>query len=362
MTAKRPQETHPQNELNPPSRAFLFLLLTFLVLAAFGSGASGAARLQAPAQLAAGDPQRGAGCALAAAPGAFVTVAVHGLALGWQAGEPLASLAFRQHVLAPLLREGFAVHVLLCVERPLAEGDLAALRRAGALLVEQFVYAATKWQRRGLCYKRALQVFGEPRWWVAMRSDVLLFGDLPPLCALSPAAIHARARLVRWDAAPLTTAHISWGAECVEECPHPCPLFLKQFVVADDAFAVAPHALAHAYFVGDVDPSFAHKEWGECAGVFHPNLARVWPPGKWYAQERMNFLRLPELEYTCAVLAAGGVFAPLGIFLRLNPYARAPNNFLGTDSSAWGDKGVMAWPSSAALNCSQGATGKLVAR
>jgi hypothetical protein len=334
----------------PPNSAYAWCFLS-LFLAAVGLVlAVGALRGVAGTQglVAVMSPAQGG----AAASGAFVTVVVHGLAHGWQAGEPLVSLAFRHHVLAPLLREGLVVHVLLCAERELAEGDLAALQRAGAARVEQFARVSTKWRRRGQCYQRALQLFGEPRWWVALRSDALLFCDLPPLRALSPAAIHTRARLVRWDAAPLTTAHLSWRNECVESCPHPCPLFLKQFMVADDVFAVVPHALAPAYFVEDVDPALASNEVGRCAGVFHPNLAQVWPPSAWYALARKNFLALPEIAFTCSVLAAGGVFEPLGVLLRLNPYAREPENFFGVKSAAWGVEGVMAWPSSAALNCS----------
>ena len=253
------------------------------------------------------------------------------------------------------------MRVLLCLDSALGEGDLAALAREGAERVEQYVYASTKWGRRGLCYQRALQAFGAPRWWVAMRSDLLLYHDLPPLLLLSREAIHARARLVRWDAAPLTTAHLSYGDACVEACPQPCPLFLRPFVVADDQMAVVPHALAPAYFNGSIDATPALTEAGGCAGVFHPDLARVWAPHLHYARQRQNFLALPELVFTCAVVALGGAFEPLALAARLNPYAREPGNWFGVQSAAWGSGGAMGWPESEELDCSGGAGGSTLA-
>jgi hypothetical protein len=339
--------------------ALLGLLLAALLLALAASLRPAAAA--APALRHKQLPAAGALAAAALGPSEAVTVAVHGLAAGWRSGEPLVSLSFRHHVLAPLLREGRPVRVLLCLDSALEEGDLAALAREGAERVEQYVYASTKWGRRGQCYQRALQAFGAPRWWVAMRSDLLLYDDLPPLRALSHAAIHSRARLVRWDAAPLSTAHLSFGDACVEECPPPCPLFLRPFVVSDDALGLVPHAMAPAYFNGSIDAAPALAEAGGCAGVFHPDLARVWPPHKHYAQKRQNFLVMPELVFTCAVVALGGAFEPLALAARLNPYGREPGNWFGVQSPAWGSGGAMAWPAREERDCSGGAGGSALA-
>jgi hypothetical protein len=286
-----------------------------------------------------------------------VTVAVHGLAAGWQRGEPLVSLSFRHHVLAPLLREGWAVRVLLCLDSALEDGDLAALVHDGAERVEQYIYASTKLGRRGQCYQHALKAFGAPRWWVGIRSDMMLYDDLPPLRALTSSVIHARARLVRWDANLLTTAHFSFGDACVEACPPPCPLFLKPFVVADDLLGLVPHAMAPAYFNGSVDSTPALTEAGGCAGVFHPDLAQVWQPHLHYAKRRQHLLALPEIVYTCAVMSLGGVFEPLALAARVNPYAREPSNWFGVKSAAWGSGGVMAWPVREERDCSGGAGG-----
>ena len=285
-----------------------------------------------------------------------VTVAVHGLAAGWRAGEPLISHSFRHHVLSPLVCEGWSVRVLLCLDSVLGEGDLAVLAAEGAERVEQYVYVSTKWGRRGQCYQHALQTFGESLWYVGLRSDMLLYTDLPPLRTLSQGAIHARARLVRWDAAPLTTAHFSFGSACVEECEPPCPLFLKPFMVADDQLGLVPRALAAAYFNASIDDAQAMGELGGCAGVFHPNLAHVWQPQAYYAQKRRNFLGMPELVFTCAVVSLGGTFEPLALAARLNPYAREQNNWFGVQSAEWGSSGAMAWPVTEERDCSGGST------
>jgi hypothetical protein len=327
--------------------AFLTFLLAFLV--AIRSGAPPSTALLQLRHAAA--PSQG--------PDGAVTVTVHGMAAGWRAGEPLISLSFRHHLLAPLLREGWLVRVLFCLDSALLEGDLSALVDEGAERVEQFVYASTKWGRRGQCYQRALESFGESLWWVGMRSDMLLYDDLPPLRALSQGAIHSRARLVRWDAAPLTTAHFSFGSACVEECAPPCPLFLRPFVVADDALGLVPHALAPAYFNASIDNAFAMTESGGCAGVFHPDLARVWLPHMHYAKRRQHFLGMPELVFTCAVVSLGGTFEPLALAARLNPYARDLKNWFGVQSAEWSSGGAMSWPVKENRDCSGGAGGSV---
>ena len=290
-----------------------------------------------------------------------VIIAVHGFAVGWQAGEPLISLSFRHHLLAPLVRDHEAVHVLFCVERALAEGDLTAIRSEGAGRVEQYVHDSSKYGRRGECFLRALQEYGAPDWWVAMRTDMLFYEDFPSLHTLSRAAIHTRTRFVRWDKAILSTAHFSYGSECVEECPPPCPLFLKPFVVADDLFGIIPHgALASAYFNESIDSSMAYREAAGCAGIFHPNLAEVWAPHLHYSKKREDFFDLAEHLITCAVVALGGIFEPLGLAARVNPYARDPQNHFGLMSESWGVNGVMIWPTKEDRDCSGGAGGSVL--
>ena len=291
-----------------------------------------------------------------ALPGAdkvVVIVAVHGLAEGWHAGEPLMSLSLRHHIVAPLVRGRATVHVLFCLDSPLLEGDLRAVLLGGAASTRQFVYASTKWKRKTDCFSRALRDFGEPTWWVALRSDFILYDDLPELHTLSHAAIHARARLVRWDTAALTTAHFSYGTECVEMCSSPCPLFLKPFVVADDQFAILPHSMAGAYF-SEVDHNVATSESMGCKGIFHPDLTQVWPKDLHYAKKRENFLGMPEIVFTCSVVAQGCVFEPLALRARLNPYVRDPNNWFGVNSVSWtgGNSSFMSWPVSEERNCS----------
>ena len=287
-----------------------------------------------------------------------VTIAIHGLASGWQAGEPLISLSFRHHIISPLVRAHQTVRVIFCLDQPLQNGDLRVVEEEGAERVEQYIYDSTKWRRRGECYNRALEILGVSDWWVAIRSDLIFYRNIPSFYNLDKNVIHSRARMARWEAATLIADHFSipYGTDCVDHCPTPCLLFTRSFVMSDDAFAIVPSAMAPAYFIEDIDKSIAlpGSKGSGCEGIVHSSFATLLP----HLADVPSF---PEMVFTCQVMLRGGKFAPLAVTARFNPYNRNKNDWWGVLSSNWGVGGSMAWPQSdgESRNCSGAFDGPL---